>query len=388
MKQIKYILVLILLLGVLLKAQTMTSWIIQVEVPTNTPLDADIYIAGNFNGWNPADPNFKLSPYESGLYALKVTIDTNDIEFKFTLGSWEKVEVLANHKDRNNRLEKLETNYVVGTYKVQAWADRENRSTITGNVQVIEGFYMPQLERSRRLWIYLPPGYKNSLKRYPVMYMHDGQNLFSDSTSFSGEWGIDETLEKMIKGKEIPKMIVVGIENHPRYRLDEYTPFPFEYHEQEINAEAQLYGRFLVETLKPYIDKHYRTKKGRKFTAVSGSSMGGLVSVYLALEYQDIFSKVGALSSAFGVCRDDLIGFIAQHPKKYPIRFWLDAGTEEGENMEIEINQIPIRNALIAAGWKEGREVNFKIYEGAEHNESYWRQRFGDVLEFLWDKKH
>jgi len=257
MKQIKYILVLILLLGVLLKAQTMTSWIIQVEVPTNTPLDADIYIAGNFNGWNPADPNFKLSPYESGLYALKVTIDTNDIEFKFTLGSWEKVEVLANHKDRNNRLEKLETNYVVGTYKVQAWADRENRSTITGNVQVIEGFYMPQLERSRRLWIYLPPGYKNSLKRYPVMYMHDGQNLFSDSTSFSGEWGIDETLEKIIKGKEIPKMIVVGIENHPQYRLDEYTPFPFEYHGQEINAEAQLYGRFLVETLKPYIDKHY-----------------------------------------------------------------------------------------------------------------------------------
>ncbi|MEA3392161.1 MAG: alpha/beta hydrolase-fold protein, partial [Candidatus Marinimicrobia bacterium] len=161
---------------------------------------------------------------------------------------------------------------------------------------------------------------------------------------------------------------------------------PFEYHGQEINAEAQLYGRFLVETLKPYVDKHYRTKKGRKFTAVSGSSMGGLVSVYLALEYQDIFSKVGALSSAFGVCRDDLIGFIAQHPKKYSIRFWLDAGTEEGENMEIEINQIPIRNALIVAGWKEGREVNFKIYEGAEHNESYWRQRFGDVVMYLWDK--
>jgi len=116
--------------------------------------------------------------------------------------------------------------------------------------------------------------------------------------------------------------------------------------------------------------------------------MGGLVSVYLALEYQDIFSKVGALSSAFGVCRDDLIGFISQHPKEYPIRFWLDAGTEEGENMKIEINQIPIRNALISAGWKDGREVNFKIHKGAEHNESYWRQRFGDVLKFLWEREH
>ena len=388
MKQINYILVFILLLGAMINAQEMTQWIIDVGIPDSTPDSAEIYIAGNFNLWNPADSAYKLIPVKTGLYTLAMNLHIDDVEFKFTMGSWDEVEVLSNRDDRANRLEKLKKDFLRKTYKVQAWADRKNTSTITGNVEMIEKFDMPQLERSRRVWIYLPPGYKNSLKRYPVMYMHDGQNLFSDSTSFSGEWGIDETLEKMIKGKEIPKMIVVGIENHPRYRLDEYTPFPFEYHEQEINAEAQLYGRFLVETLKPYIDKHYRTKKGRKFTAVSGSSMGGLVSVYLALEYQDIFSKVGALSSAFGVCRDDLIGFIAQHPKKYPIRFWLDAGTEEGENMEIEINQIPIRNALIAAGWKEGREVNFKIYEGAEHNESYWRQRFGDVLEFLWDKKH
>ncbi|RKY52457.1 MAG: hypothetical protein DRP93_08105, partial [Candidatus Neomarinimicrobiota bacterium] len=365
MKQISYFLVVILLLGTSINAQTMTNWTIRVEVPNTTPKDADIYIAGNFNGWNPADPDYKLSFLESGLYVIELTMDTNDVEFKFTMGSWAKVELLSNNKDRPNRIEKLNKGFVAGIYQVEAWANRENRSTITGNIEIIEDFNMPQLGRVRRLWIYLPPGYKNSLKRYPVMYMHDGQNLFSDLTSFSGEWGVDETLEEMIKGKEIHKMIVVGIDNHPRYRLNEYSPFPFEYQNQMINAEAPLYGRFLVETLKPYIDKHYRTKKDRKFTAVSGSSMGGLVSVYLALEYQDTFSKVGALSSAFGVCRDDLIDFIAQHPKEYPICFWLDVGTEEGENMEIETNQIPIVNALIEAGWDKDCEVNFKIYKGA-----------------------
>ena len=385
MKQIRSILLFIFIMGIMINAQTMTSWVIRLEVPDTTPKDTDIYIAGNFNGWDPADPDYKLSYLKPGLYTIELSVEIDNVEFKFTQGAWGKVELLANNNDRPNRHEILKNNSVEETYKVEAWANNENRSTMTGNIRVIEDFNMPQLERTRRLWIYLPPGYEKSFKRYPVMYMHDGQNLFSDSTSFSGEWGIDETLEKMIKRKELPKMIIVGIDNHPQYRLDEYTPFPFEYHGQKINAEAPLYGQFIVETLKPYIDEHYRTKKGRKFTGVSGSSMGGLVSVYLALEYQDVFSKVGALSSAFGVCRNDLIAFIAQHPKEYPIRFWLDAGTKEGENMDIERNQLPIKDALIAAGWEEGEEVNFIIYKGAEHYESFWRQRFGDVLAYLWD---
>jgi len=382
MKQIKYILVLILVLSALVNAQTTTSWIIRVEVPANTPLDANIYIAGNFNGWNPADPNFKLSPYESGLYALKVTVDTNDVEFKFTLGSWEKVEVLANHKDRNNRLEKLEMDGVVGTYKVQAWADREKKSTITGNVQVIENFYMPQLDRYRRLWIYLPPGYDKGNKKYPVLYMHDGQNLFSDATSFSGEWGVDETLEELISQKKIPKMIVVGIENS-QYRMSEYAPFFIHYLQYEIDGEAQEYGKFLVETLKPYIDKKYRTKPGRKTTALAGSSMGGLVSTFLGIKYQEVFSKVGALSSSFGVCRDEMIEFIKQNPKKHPMRIWMDIGSEEAGYMELNENQIPVKIALIEAGWIEGKEVKFKVFEGAKHNESYWRERFDEALLYL-----
>jgi len=386
MKQLKYILVFILLLVAMVNAQEMTSWIIRVEVPKNTPLDADIYIAGNFNGWNPADPNYKLSPFKSGLYALKMTMDTNDVEFKFTMGSWEKVEVLANHKDRNNRSEKLEMNYVVGTYKVQAWGNKGNTSSITGNVKTIEKFNMPQLGRSRRLWIYLPPGYEDSDEHYQVLYMHDGQNLFSDKTSYSGEWGVDEVLEKLIEKNKINKIIVVAIDNDPLHRLNEYSPYLFEYEGMDFNPQADQYAAFIVETLKPYIDEQYRTKPSREHTAVMGSSMGGLISVYIGVKYQDVFSKVGALSSSFGVCKDGLIEFIETHPKKYPMRFWLDMGSKEIGNMDMDEYQIPVKDALIRAGWDKGQEVSFRVFHGAEHNEQSWNRRLDKVLKYLYKK--
>ncbi len=366
-----------------LSAEGLKQWIIKVQVPKNTPEDTEVYIAGNFNGWNPADPNYKLLPLKSGLYGLMVTMDTNNVEFKFTLGSWEKVEVLATHKDRKNRLEELRTNYVTETYKVQAWADKESISSITGNVISINNFNMPQLKRSRRLWIYLPPGYENSDEHYPVLYMHDGQNLFDESSSFSGEWGVDETLEKMITNGKICKLIVVGIENHPEFRLNEYSPYLFEYSSFEFKPQAREYADFIVETLKPYIDNNYRTKPSREYTATAGSSMGGLVSVYIGVKYQSVFSKVGALSSSFGVCKDELVSFINEHPKEYPMRFWLDMGSEEMGNMDLNKYQIPVKNALINAGWNKENEIKFQIFPGAKHNEIYWRNRFDKVLKFL-----
>lgn len=359
-------------------------WNIEVSVPETTPEGAKIYLAGNFNGWNPGDPAYCLEKTDNHLYTKLLEFDVRELEFKFTMGTWSRVEVDQNDESIQNRRVTLNSTIGEYHYTVEKWNASGLVKNIVGHVEILNDFNMPQLGRTRRIWIYLPPGYEKGSQRYPVMYMHDGQNLFADSTSFSGEWGVDETLQRMIMDKSIPKMIVVGIDNHPQFRLEEYTPFGFEYRGDKIDPEAQLYGQFIVETLKPYIDKHYKIKRGRRYTAVAGSSMGGLVSVYLALEYQDIFSKVGALSSAFGVCRDDFISYISQHPKEYSIRFCLDAGTEEGANMEIESNQIPVKQALIDAGWQDGKEVNFRIYEGAEHHESYWRERFGEVLEFLW----
>ena len=361
-------------------------WNIEVKVPKNTPKDAKIYIAGNFNSWNPGDPAYCLEKTNDNIYTKLMEFDIRELEFKFTMGTWSNVELNKQHEAIPNR--RVTLNSTIGEYQyiVENWNTSASMKNIVGNVQVLDKMYMPQLDRTRRIWIYLPPGYEKGIQRYPVIYMHDGQNLFADSTSFSGEWGIDETLERMIAEKRIEKMIVVGIDNHPQYRLEEYTPFGFEYRGQRVQPQAQQYGKFIVETLKPYIDKNYRTKRGRKNTAIAGSSMGGLVSVYLALEYQDTFSKVGAMSSAFGVCRDDLIEYIHEHPKKRPIRFWLDMGSEEAEQMEYDVNQQKIIEVLLHSGWEVGEEVKYSLYEGAGHHERFWRARFGDVLEYLWRK--
>ena len=384
MKIIKGVLVITLLQIALLFAQDLVSWKINIRVPEDTPKDATIFIAGSFNGWDPGNHKYQLDRNDMGEWSGHFILPAGKVEFKFTLGSWGEVEVAEDGEDIDNRDEILSRGILESKYEISAWRNPVRPASIVGNIQVIEDFDIPQLNRTRRIWIYLPPDYDKGLKRFPVLYMHDGQNLFADSTSFSGEWGIDETLEAMYVNRSMPQIIVVGIDNS-EYRLSEYSPFDFEYKGMH-HGEAQFYGKFIVETLKPFIDKHYRTKKGRKYTAISGSSMGGLVSVYIALEHQSVFSKVGALSSAFGVCLDDFVNYIHQTQKKYPIRFWLDLGSNEGEEMEYKVNQVPVIKALIQAGWEEDKEVKFTMYESARHHERYWRERFGDVLAYLWGK--
>ncbi|MEA2076489.1 MAG: alpha/beta hydrolase-fold protein [Candidatus Marinimicrobia bacterium] len=383
MKQICKFMIFLLVSGAMLCAQDMTQWIIDVRVPETTPEDAEIFVAGNFNMWNPADPAYKLIRVKPGIYTKVFNIFIDEIEFKFTMGSWNDVEVLLNGENRGNRQEKLKRDFVKKIYEIQMWHEHEKIENISGDVRIIENFEMPQLKRNRRIWIYLPPGYEASEECYPVLYMHDGQNLFNDATSFSGEWGVDETLERLISSRKINKLIVVGIENHPEYRLNEYSPYLFEYSGLKIRPQASEYADFIVETLKPFIDGNYRTKPSREHTAIAGSSMGGLVSVYIGVKYQSVFSKVGALSSSFGVCKSDLVKFINEHPKEYPMRFWLDMGSKEMGNMDLNEYQIPIKNALIDAGWQKRKEVKFLIFQGAEHNETYWRNRFDKVLKYL-----
>ena len=379
---VKRIIAIILVFISLILAQETYSWEIKVIVPPTSPDTAKIYIAGNFNGWSPGNPDYELKANEDGVYILNIKTMIKDVEFKFTLGTWDKVEVSAEGTNISNRQESISHGIGIKEYKIAAWNIPNNVPSIIGDVRVIDDFEIPQLRRTRRIWIYLPPSYKHSLKRYPIMYMHDGQNLFSDSTSFSGEWGIDETLEGMIAEGSMREMIVVGIENS-EYRLSEYSPFDFEYKGLH-KGRAKEYGKFIVETLKPFIDKNYRTKRGRKHTAISGSSMGGLVSVYIALEHQDVFSKVGALSSAFGVCREDFVDYIVHTPKRHSIRFWLDLGSVEAEQMQYDVNQQMVVEALLASGWRRDKEVKYTLYDGAEHHERFWRERFGDVLEYLW----
>jgi predicted alpha/beta superfamily hydrolase len=149
----------------------------------------------------------------------------------------------------------------------------EQNQSLAPNVYILDtAFYMPQLGRYRRIWLYLPPDYHTSTRHYPVLYMHDGQNLFQEWSAFGEEWGVDETIDAMER-----KCIVVGVDNGGEHRLREYK-----LHDDEEfgKGEGRPYLAFLVETLKPFIDRSYRTKTGREHTWIAGSSMGGLISLW------------------------------------------------------------------------------------------------------------
>lgn len=203
--------------------------------------------------------------------------------------------------------------------------DAVKTASTTLNVWIIDNaFYMPQLGRYRRVWLYLPGEYNRSKRAYPVVYMHDGQNLFEDSTAFSGEWGVDETLDGLKA-----RCIVVAIDNGGDRRIAEYS-----FHDNEhATAEGRAYLDFIVHTLKPYIDTTYRTLPDRDNTYIAGSSMGGLIAFYGALYYPLYFGGAGVLSPSFwlepGIGEEtaDILG----HHRELPQRYFLYAGGKEGE---------------------------------------------------------
>jgi predicted alpha/beta superfamily hydrolase len=167
--------------------------------------------------------------------------------------------------------------------------------TDTGQIITINNFDIPQLKRQRDIYIYLPVGYATSNKKYPVLYLQDGQNVFR-STGVMGKnsWGVDSILNTMPADKQCS---VVGISHGAKYRLTEYNPYDSKYGK----GEGVAYVNFLVETLKPYIDAHYRTKKEARYTAIAGSSLGGLIVTYAVYKFPDIFGTAGVFSSAFWI---------------------------------------------------------------------------------------
>ncbi len=347
-----------------------------VSLPENTPPEDNIFIAGNFNGWNPGDPGSMLTENING--QLEITGEgEGTIEFKFTRGSWETVEGNENGGFLPNRT------FTFGTadtleITILSWEDMGgNNSTAAENVIIMdEDFYMPQFERYRRIWLYLPPDYDTSGEDYPVLYMHDGQNLFDAATSFAGEWEVDETLNEMFdEGFDVP--IVVGIDNGGAYRIDEYTPWP---NAQYGGGDGDLYAQFIVETLKPYIDENYRTKPGREFTGVMGSSLGGLISHYISIKYQDVFSKAGIFSPSYWYT-GDIYDFTYETGKQENMRFYIMGGTEESQGLIDEMNAMI--DTLQAAGFGEN-EMTMKVVEGGQHNEALWRQEFGEAYEWMY----
>ena len=351
------------------------------SLPANTPARSSIFVAGSFNSWNPQNKNYEFQKNEKG-YFIELSLNSGSYEYKVTRGGWDKVECNKEGKDIPNRNLKAESNTTIDV-SIDGWKDLfassalPKKSTANKDVQIIDTtFLIPQLNRTRKVWVYLPPSYNISKKKYPVLYMHDGQNVFDDLTSFSGEWGVDEALDTLaIKTREC---IVVGIDNGGSKRINEYCPYDFSLQGgQKGNGEGDLYVRFLAKTLKPFIDKKYRTLKDRKNTFTAGSSMGGLISMYAVVKYPKVFGGAGVFSPAFWV-GPKIFDDIKTKGKKVNSKIYFYAGDEEGESM------VPLTIKAFNEMHRVSKsKMSTVIRSGGKHNEARWRMEFPLFYEWL-----
>jgi predicted alpha/beta superfamily hydrolase len=268
----------------------------------------------------------------------------------------------------------------------------QEQHTLTGEFRTHRNFHSRHLSSDRDVLVYLPPGYDAKKgRRYPVLYLHDGQNLFDGATAFikGAEWRVDEGAQALIASRAIEPLIIVGIYNAGKERVDEYTPTVDA--KYKMGGRADLYGRMIVEELKPFIDSEYRTLRGAKDTGLGGSSLGGLVSLYLALKYPQTFGRVAVVSPSVWWDNRMIINQVRALKKRPRLRIWLDMGTREGGNPEeakrgVE-NARLLRDALLSKGWKENSDLKYFEAEGAEHNERAWAARVDPMLRFLFPKK-
>lgn len=356
-------------------------------VPPSTPATATLYVAGSFNNWNPSSAAHALTRTSAGTYELILPpAVTGSIEFKFTRGTWASVESDAQNNDIGNRRYTVGTAPATVNSQVANWKDLGGgtgpcqSTALQPNVQVISAnFGMPQLGRTRRVWVYLPNDYATAAaKRYPVLYLQDGQNVFDACTSFAGEWGVDETLSQLQQqGLDAAGSIVVAIDHGGTERLNEYSPWN---NAQYGGGQGDQYVDFLVQTLKPYVDANYRTLTGREFTGIAGSSMGALIATYAALKYPGVYSKVGVFSPAYWFAQAPLFQYVHQHPANPATRFYLVSGTTESQTM------VPLMEAMrdsLGRGGVPAANIRLNTHADGQHAEWFWRREFSAAYRWL-----
>jgi len=338
-------------------------------------INDSIYIAGSFNGWQPGLIPFYFRKNEQGILYTEINqLQKGVFEFKITRGTWEKVECDKKGGSIQNRIININNDTTI-YLSVEAWNDdfpkRPPVSTKTKQVFIIDSaFNIPQLNRQRRIWIYLPENYFFEKKRYPVLYMHDGQNLFDERTSSYGEWGVDEMMDSINPGR---RCIIVGIDHGNSKRLTEYNPFDSRFGKGEGGA----YVEFLVKTLKPFIDKHYRTKPLSANTSIAGSSMGGLISMYAAIKHPEVFGNAGIVSPSFWIS-PSLSKTIDSSVNIQQTRFYFLCGEKESTEMVADMKKIYDQLKL-----KGVKNMQFKTVSDGTHNEAFWRREMYELYRWL-----
>jgi len=348
-----------------------------VTVPDSLVSTDTLYIVESveqLGNWQPdAVPLIEVN---KNTWHLKVKLPLNEnIEYKFTRGSWQKEEVLSDGTIPGNKFLTVTQNETV-THEIVNWCDRVYKPVggITGNLQYHYKFYANQLKNERTIVVWLPPNYETDLqKHYPVLYMHDGQNVFDPKTSYLGiDWQIDETADSLIKKGEIEEIIIVGIYN-THDRIEEYSD----------TEKGRAYMDFVISDLKPFIDGKYRTIPDRDHTAVMGSSMGGLISFYLILRYPEVFGKAACLSTSLhwknGALLKEIKNFNAG---KKELKIYFDNSGKGSEGQMIPHYQ-KLKSQLISKGFEDGISLEYYFDKNGDHSERSWAKRAWRPLVFL-----
>jgi predicted alpha/beta superfamily hydrolase len=269
--------------------------------------------------------------------------------------------------------------FVNNIFAQNDFSDNSKQHTASSQVHILDtAFYIPQLNRYRKIWIYLPKDYATSTKKYPVLYMQDGQNLFDKFTSPYGEWGVDECVDSLIN-KGTPACIIIGVENGGDKRLNEYTPYNFKIDEnaETISAEGNVYINFITTTLKPFVDKNYRTLSSKENTIIAGSSMGGLISYYAAIKYPNVFGKAGIFSPSFWVSSKikDLTDSVYNRLNS---KFFFCMGGQEGQKYIDDMNEVAQK-----LGTNSATMIYSIVDEDGQHSEKTWGNWFPQFYKWI-----
>ena len=312
-----------------------------------------------------------------------------DILFKCTRGHFDRVEKALDGSEIPNRTLRIsEAKDQKFHFRVQSWADQvvppltnPGNLNITGEFVLFPSFPSQFLRHKRDVVVLLPPGYRdphNQHKRYGVLYMHDGQNLFDPRTSFLGrDWQVDEVSRRLIKSGQMEPVIIVGIANTPD-RNTEYTPFVDPKHQ---GGGGAWYGRFLTEELKPYVDERFRTLSDRDHTGIGGSSLGGLISIFLGLKHSTVFSRIMVVSPSAWWADGEIIRRVSTLTKdEFPVKIWMDMGHDEGaEGLHFTRELAKELRRL----FPNRSQFRYEEFPGANHSEEAWSRRIHLPLSYL-----
>ncbi len=343
---------------------------------------APVYIAGNFNDWNAQDEQFRMQKENDGHYRYVFkdrSLLPSNIEYKYTRGNWDKVELNDRGNGVPNRVVHNDRRMVqdrVTRWMGEGWT---YKASFLPQIRILsEAFEMPHPIKTRRVAALLPHDYDRTDRHYPVLYLQDGQNLFDEYAPF-GNWGVDKKLAHMAE-RGYGDIIIVAIDHAEEDRIKEFTPSS---NTRLGSGDGKMYVRFLTEILKPHIDNHFRTLHDRQHTGIGGSSMGGLISIYAGLMYPEVYSKLMVFSPSLWVAPNIHFHSINLN-NTLETKIYLYGGEAESVNMIPNLKRF--RSALEDQGTGARLEFELNVDPYGQHNEARWGEEFPRAVEWLFFK--